>query len=190
MVSLKKKKQNNKVLSLKLLKNKIYKLNKKKIFSETKTTVKTTLKLIFKYQMFNKKILFLGTSKRLNTFFLHIINKTKHFFVPQIIWFNGVLTNPEVLFKHILLTKNIFKEINRLASIRREVNLILSFGKNKTELNCLKVPVISFAGFTQLCDYYVNFPKTNRLNLNLFTFFLKTLKKKVKFLKPMFNKAI
>ena len=181
-------KQNNKLLNLKLLKNKIYRLNSKKKFSEIKTTIKTNLKLLFKYQMLNKTILFLGGNERLNTLFFKLTKSLKHLFVPQSIWFKSVLTNSETLFKHIMLSKKLITQIKRLATIKQKVNLVLLFKKNfnKNELGFLKIPLVSFVGFNKLCDYYFNFFKKSFYS-NLLVYFLKVLKKKAQFFKLAFQ---
>lgn len=186
MSSLKTKKI-NKVLEIKLLKNKIFRFNRKKSFSNTKATIKTNLKLIFKYKMLNKTIFILGNNKKLNSFLLKLTRATTNFtFLPYEIWFKGALTNSELNFKYFMLAKS---KIKRLTSINRKTNLILLFENNfvTNELASVRVPILSFIGFNKLCDYYVNFFKKN-LGSNLFVYFLKVLNKKSKFLKSLFKK--
>jgi hypothetical protein len=79
------------------------------------------------------------------------LNKTKHLFIPQAVWVNGLLSNPYKCFYSLLTTRASIrnKNINFLIKLKKRIDLVVVLD----ELNCLqtlkegflkKVPTISF----------------------------------------------
>nr|AVR57508.1 ribosomal protein S2 [Entomoneis sp.] len=150
------KSQSNKVLSLKLIKYKIYKPKFQNELNDTKLKLKMNLKIIFKYFLANKKILFVGIENKFNSFIYKLIKSTSHSYIPNSLWFKGVLTNSKIVFKYLVLSKNLNKFIKFLFNLKSKTNLILMFGEKPSNLNeflGLKTPIISFFHFNKLYDY-------------------------------------
>jgi len=54
--------------------------------------------------IFKKRILFLGTPLQIISQFKKVLINTKHFFIPEYAWVDGIITNKVLFFKH--LSKN------------------------------------------------------------------------------------
>ena len=171
----------NKLLSIKLIKNKFFKNKNYKSFNQIKVELKKNLKIIFQFFLFNKKILFLNLNLRLNFFFLNWIKNTKHLYLTENYWFKGILTNYNMLFKHLILSKYLNLIIQFLFNLIK-TNLILVFqtSMNNSEYKQLKVPVLSFNYFNKhSCDYFLKISFKFLKNMALLYFFLNILKIKI-----------
>jgi ribosomal protein S2 len=171
----------NKLLKFKLSQSKIY--NKKHYINNIKLEdveyrLKKAFHIIYKYHVFKKKILFVGTPIRLNPKIQKTLKNTKHFLIPETFWRNGVLTNKISFFKH--LPKN--KKINNnkvskfLFQLKKNIDLIvlLNESTNKSAQNesyLAKIPTISL---NNKLDIHKN--KTNYKIPGDFQFFNKKIR--------------
>jgi hypothetical protein len=172
----------NKFLNIKLIKNKIYGKKQDK-FNQMKLELKKNIKIIFKFFLINKKILFLGIYNKLNNFILNLIKNTKHSYLTNGIWFKGITTNSYVIFKYLVLLKNLSIYMKFLFNLNK-INLIVIFEPNNNvfELLNFRVPILSFAN---LNNYFYNY-KLNFFfkdsNISFFYFFLSVIKLRVQIL--------
>ena len=183
-------KYNNKLVKLKLIQSKVY--NKKQYLKNIKIEdieyrLKKVLYIIYKYHIFNKKILFVGSPLTYNQQFKHLIKSTKHILLPTNVWVQGALSNKQSCFKHLSKNKKL-SEI--LTQLKKNIDLIVILDQtdNLTVLNegyITKTPVISINCNFDIQDdkssYKVpgNFQFTNKKILNNFFYSLliATLKK-------------
>lgn len=199
-------KYKTKLLKLKLLKTKTYK-NKKNtnylLLKNMETRLKKTLHVIYKFHIANKKILFIGTPLQLNNYTKQLLKNKKHTFIPESIWMNGIITNPESSFKHLLKRHAISNDTTSkfLFNLKNQIDLIVILNE-KCNLTSLKesslkrVPVISLnssynLSHINLATYKVagdyNFGKKTIRN-NLFSIFLSSLLKKAEIFKKKYTK--
>ena len=105
-------------LNVKFINSKI-KIIKKIIF-----ILKTFYKIIYKFHIHNKKILFLGINNKLFNFFKSLKKTTKHLYLSNYNWINGVFSN-FLIFKYVCLYK---KNLFGLKS-KNNINLIVILNK-------------------------------------------------------------
>lgn len=77
-------KHKNKLLKLKLLNTKIYKKNyalKNLKIEEIEHRLKKGLQIIYKYHIYNKRIIFISSSSTLKL--TNLLKNTKHLFIPE-----------------------------------------------------------------------------------------------------------
>jgi ribosomal protein S2 len=175
--------KSNKVFSLKLIKNKAYQINTN--FKDIKLKLKKILKVIFKFFLANKKVLFLGTDSVLNSFVLKIIKNTRHTYVPNNVLFKGVLTNTNLVLKGLVLHKGLGKSTKPLFNLKLKPDLIVLMhnqSQSDHELFSLKVPTVSFLNFNKFYDYKTGLP-SNKSNLYLLFFVISIIKKRSEILK-------
>lgn len=172
----------NLLINVKLIKTKFFKINHYRFFNQLKFELKKNLKIIFKFFLHKKKILFLGVGAKLNNFIFNLIKNTKHSFLNNNIWFNGILTNSNVVFKFLVMSQNLNTIIKFLFNLNR-VNLIVLLNKNINifELLHLKLPSVAFY-YNFFFDYKFNFYYKSIINNYLIHFFLRALKLKIKIL--------
>lgn len=86
----------NKLIKLKLIETKIYEPNIKHSIkiSDISIKLKKSLHIIYKYNIYNKKILFVGPSTNMYNQLNKLFRNTNHIILPKSIWMNGILTNP------------------------------------------------------------------------------------------------
>lgn len=120
-------KYQSKLVKLKLIKTKIYKKNEHNFIKteEIVSRLKKALYIIYKYHINNKKILFIGTPLNLDEKLKNLIKNTKHTYIPESVWMNGVLTNQQSCFKYLLKNQQ---------SINRKISTILFKTKKKSDL--------------------------------------------------------
>jgi ribosomal protein S2 len=177
--------KSNKVFSLKLIKNKAYQSQINANFNEIKLKLKKILKVIFKFFLTNKKVLFLGVNRMLNSFILKLIKNTRHTYVPNNVLFKGVLTNTNLVLKSLVLYKGLGKFTKPLFNLKLKPDLIILMHdqpQSDNELLSLKVPTISFSNFNKFYDYKTGLPN-NKSNLYLLYFFIDIIKKRSEILK-------
>jgi ribosomal protein S2 len=142
----------NKLIGLKLIQTKIYKKNSKNSIkiSDIIPRIKKAIFLIYKYHINNKRILFVGTPVNFNKKLKISLKNTKHVFIPESIWVNGILTNKESCFKN--LTKNRNSNENRILEIllplrkKSDLIVILDSSSNQNVLNeayATEIPTIT-----------------------------------------------
>jgi ribosomal protein S2 len=147
-------KYRNKLLKLKLIKTKTY--TKKQYYNnlqleDIQYRLKKILYIIYKYHIYNKKILFIGAPIMLNFYINTVIKTTQHIFIPSSIWVKGVLSNKKKLYLKNWLNpeKNSKNKISELLlQLQKNIDLILIFDEynNQSILNegyISKIPVIS-----------------------------------------------
>ena len=170
----------NLLTNVKLIKIKFFKINHYKIFNHLKFELKKNLKIIFKFFLYKKKILFLGVGRELNNFVFNLIKNTKHSFLNNSIWFNGILTNSNVVFKFLVMSQNLNKIIKFLFNLNR-VNLIVLLNQTINIFELLQLKIVNVAFFyNSFFDYKFNFYYRSIVNNYLVYFFLNALKLKIK----------
>jgi ribosomal protein S2 len=146
-------KYKNKLLKLKLIKTKIYK--KKDHLTNTRIEdieyrLKKALHVIYKYHINNKRILFIGVPVHTDKETKNLINSTKHTFIPESAWVNGIITNKISCSKY--LSENPKATANKssklLLTLRSKSDLVVVFDKvtDKDALNesyLARIPIIS-----------------------------------------------
>jgi ribosomal protein S2 len=177
--------KSNKVFNIKLIKNKMYQPQINTNFNEIKLKLKKILKVVFKFFLSNKKVLFLGVNSTLNNFVLKLIKNTRHTYVPNNVLFKGILTNTNLVLKSLVLYKGLGEFTKPLFNLKLKPDLIILTHDqqyNDHELLSLKVPTISFLDFSKFYDYKTGLPN-NKSNLYLLYFFINILKKRSHMLK-------
>lgn len=149
-------KYQNKLLKLRLIKTKIYK-NQHQFNSiqieDIEYRLKKALHIIHKFHTNNKKILFIGIPIKIHKKLKQLLNNTKHIYIPESIWIDGIITNRNACFKY--LSKNSKSTINKnkvsklLTKLKNKSDLIVIFDKSldHTALNesyVTRLPIISF----------------------------------------------
>lgn len=120
-------KYQSKLVKLKLIKTKIYKKNDYHFIKieEIISRLKKALHIIYKYHINNKRILFVGTPIHIEEKLKNLIKNTRHTYIPESVWMNGVLTNQQSCFKYLLKNQQ---------SINRKISTILFKTKKKSDL--------------------------------------------------------
>ena len=90
------KKLKNKLLNFNIVNTKIYKVLKyysPLTIESIELTLKKALFIIYKHHINNKKIIFIGAPLKLNKKLKFVFKNTKHIFIPQSLWNDGVISN-------------------------------------------------------------------------------------------------
>jgi hypothetical protein len=139
----------NKLLKLQLIKLKVYKKNRQRNTFETLINnsmehVELFLKKIFHvihfFHLNNKKIFFIGVPKLIEKNFSSLLKKSKHLFLPESLWTDGIISNKESIFQYLRLKqlKNIKKKnLKLLFSIKKQPDLVVILNQ-KTEQSAMK----------------------------------------------------
>ena len=167
-----------KLLHLYLLKDSSYRVIPKStpmadIIENLELNFKNSLTLIYKYHIENKKILFLGLPDFKQTKLLTVIKLSKHYFIPNTLWLNGLLINKRSVLNYIK-SKNLVYFLN----INTKPDLIVLFNpKNPknilSEAKKLNIPVVLFGDILKEKGDYnsINSNKSNYF-LNFYQFLL------------------
>jgi ribosomal protein S2 len=194
-------KHRTKLLKLKLLKTKIYKNQTNfnyMLLKDIEARLKKALHVIFRFHVANKKILFIGTPIKLNSQIKQLLKDKKHSFIPELIWMNGIVTNSNPSFKHLLKRHAIDSDQTSkfLFNLKNQTDLIVVLNE-KLNLTALeesslkRVPTISLnsnygLSNIDLSTYKVggdyNFNKKETRN-NLFFLLLSSVIKKAEVLR-------
>jgi len=118
----------NKLLKLKLIKTKIYK--KKDTFTNLKIEdieyrLKKGLQIISKYNISDKKILFVGNSSAIETKIKNLLKNTRHMFISQYLWLNGAVSNKQAFSTDSLKETS----YNKTSKLKNKYNLIVILDK-------------------------------------------------------------
>lgn len=185
-------KYQSQLIKLKLIKTKIQKKNGHNFIKieDIISRLKKSLHIIYKYSTNNKRILFVGTPLHLDEKLKNLVRKTKHTYIPESIWMNGILTNQQSCFKFLLKNQ---KSINRKISTtlfqmgeKSDLIVILDSSINFNALNegyLTRTPVISLnANISDIKSSYTvpgNFKFTDKKVRNNFFYSIlsATLKK-------------
>ena len=130
----------NKLLKLKLIKTKIYKKND--TFTNLKIEdieyrLKKGLQIISKYNISDKKILFVGNSSAMETKIKNLLKNTRHMFISQYLWLNGAISNKQASSTDSLKeTSKLKNKYNLIVILDKQINndIINEGYKNKTPI--------------------------------------------------------
>lgn len=191
------KKYSNKLLKFKIIQNKVY--NKKQHLNNIKIEdieyrLKKIFNIIYKYHIFDKKILFVGPelSSIENFQIKFLLKSTKHVFIPTNFWVRGAISNNKTYFKHSTKNrKSLDNKISKLLfQLKNKVDLIVLLDESNS-LNVSsegyesRIPIISLNSYLNIhhnkSSYRVpgNFQFNNKKILDNFFYSLliSTLKK-------------
>ena len=135
---------NLKLTKLKLIKSKSYRNIKNNIIdlNQIELYLKKSLNIIYRYHVNNKTIVFVGIPDYIKKMFKPVLKKSRHVYLNENIWLNGLITNK------VFIQKYIKKNRIYIPQIRKKPDLIVILDEKKEEkalkeANCLKIPVIS-----------------------------------------------
>ena len=135
----------NKELKLRLIKTKTYEPLIK--IEDILIRLKKAIKIIYRYDMSNKKILFIGSSLELVKKISNLLKNTKHSTIPESSWTGGILLNRP---KKLKLTNLPVKSKKKV-----ELLVILNQIENKNILEesySAKIPIIYFGADLEILD--------------------------------------
>lgn len=151
-----------KLLRFELLKTKIYKTEKKfnyLLLKNIETSLRKALQIIIRYHIDNKKILFIGTSEKLDQRLKKLLITHGHIFLPELIWLNGIITNTKSSFKYLSkrYTINNDDPSNFLFSLKNQIDLIVILNEEANltalkESSLKRIPTISLNSNNKLSD--------------------------------------
>lgn len=189
----------HKLLKLKLIQTKIY--TKEQYLENIKIEdieyrLKKICYLIYKYNVFNKRILFIGLPFNIAVKLQKLIQNTKHIFIPDSVWLSGAISNKNTNFSNLLKNKNTTKnQISELLfQLKKNIDLVIIINNSNTSNEVLdegyvaRIPVVMLN--TNL-DMYFNKPSykvpgnfkfvNKKIRNNLFySLLISTLKKSSK----------
>ncbi len=186
----------NKLVKLKLIETKIY--NKEQYLENIKIEdieyrLKKICYLIYKYNVFNKRILFVGLPFNITLKLQELIKNTKHIFIPTSVWLSGAISNKNTNFSNLLKTKNTTKnQISELLfQLKKNIDLVIIINDSNNSDEILnegyvaRIPVVLLNTNLNICfnkpSYKVpgNFKFVNKkTRSNLFySLLISTLKK-------------
>jgi len=191
-------KYSSKLLKLQLLKTKTF--SKKQYpqnisIEDIECRLKTALQILYKYNINNKRIAFVGTPHNISRDTAFLLKTTKHILIPELAWVNGILTNQTSSFKFLISNqKRINSKLSEaLFKLKKRVDLVVILDKftNTHALNesyDARIPVISLNNEIDLTDsksvYKVpgNFKFTGKTSKNslFFSVLLASLNSKFK----------
>jgi ribosomal protein S2 len=143
----------NKIIKLKLIQTKIY--DKKQYLNNIRIEdiefrLKKIFYIIYKYHIFNKRILFIGTPLNLNAEIQNLLTNTKHIFIPKSIWIPGTLSNKKYYYTYLSKNqKNINSKISEiLFQLKKNIDLIVILNESSNldilnEAYISRTPIIS-----------------------------------------------
>ena len=196
----------NKILKLKLIQTKIF--DKKQYLNNIKIEdiefrLKKIFYIIYKYHIYNKRILFVGNSLNITFEIQKLFKNTKHLFIPPSLWIPGALNNKKFYNMYLAKTqRNISNRISEiLFQLKKDIDLIVILNENSnldilTEAYLSRIPIISINSdlnpLWNRPNYKVpgNFQFINKFFFNIICAILKKIKKKkffVKYLKKKTN---
>lgn len=201
-------KYQNKLLKLKLIQTKTF--NKKQYLNNLKIEdieyrFKKIFYIIYKYHIFNKRILFVGAPFNITFQLKNKLKNTKHIFIAKSIWIRGAINNKKSCFKNFYnnstIKTNNLSEL--LLQLKKNIDLIVIFNEQENiniinEGYIARIPIISLninlISKDQKSNYKVpgdfQFNK-KKIRDNFFYFLLvSTLKKKILRHYPKFYKNL
>ena len=177
-----------KLITLELIKSKLYQKPVQN-FNIAESYLKKAMSIIYHFHIKNKKILFVGVDKKIQNKYKNI---TKHLFLPESYWIEGLLTNRITVFKYIKNHQHNFTstKIKNYFLLKKKPNLIVLFTEqNQTsiikEATKLKIPVIVLNTKHSNLDgilypVHVNSSTLNKKNTNLIISILNSIFRKKK----------
>jgi len=136
-------KSQNKLIKLQLLKTKNF--EKKKFFQNLKiedieNRLKKGLKIIYKYSVADKKLVFLNSCLTIEFKFQNLLNETKHIYTSNYLQLNNNLMENKNFFLFNTLKKNIAR---KNLNLKNSHNLIIILNKQIKKNDIEKIPSIS-----------------------------------------------
>jgi len=131
------------------------------IIEQIKLYIKHAFYVIYQYHYSGKTILFVGLPNIKQKNIFKILKLSKHYFIPENMWINGLLSNKISIFRHL---KDTFKKrdlVMNLLGIKKNPHLIVIFNPSK-DLNTiiesykLNIPVITL-GTTGISNSMVTY---------------------------------
>jgi ribosomal protein S2 len=115
------------------------------VLDELEFSFKKVLLIIYKYHIYNKKILFVGFPYSTNKKLLSVMLKSNHIFIPRGIWVKGMLSNKSSILKKY---KN-YSYYKDFLQLKTNPHLIVFFNDTNSDNllleSCkLHIPLISF----------------------------------------------
>lgn len=161
-------KYKTKLFKFKLLKTKIHKSKKNfdyLLLKDTEARFKKILSIIYKFHAANKKILFIGTPLELNSQIKQLLKDKKHSFLPESVWMNGIITNSNSSFKHLIKQHalNTNKISKLLFNLKSQIDLIVVLNEK------LNITALEESSLKRVPTISIN-TTYNFLNLNLSTY--------------------
>lgn len=145
---------------VKFLKNSVYNVQKKII------VLNIFLKLIYKFNNYNKKILFLANDSKFLNFFDFLKQKTNHLFLFTQSLIKGLFSN-FLVFKYFYLQQNFLFNVKFKTDVNLIVMLLLQNSKFKSELLKSNVLFVTFNGDNANRQLFYQFNVLNKTNINL-----------------------
>lgn len=147
---------------------------------DIKYRLKNALRILFRYHINGKRILFVGSTEGMCYEIFTWLKKTKHYIIPSLAWLGGVISNlkENTSFKKMYdKEKNKFNgsEIEKFTRIKNKSHIILAFDEivDKeivVEISRQKIPFITFNSalnaHDQSSDYKVRGDFTHPYNVN------------------------
>jgi ribosomal protein S2 len=158
------------------------------VIDQIKLYIKHAFYVIHQYHLSRKTILFVGLPNIKQKNIFKILKLSKHYFIPENIWINGLLSNKISIFRHLKYTFKKQDLVMNLLSIKKNPHLIVIFNPSK-ELNTileaykLNIPVITL-GTNMISNSMVTYKipgifLKNKIKI-FFQFLIYTLLKKSK----------
>jgi ribosomal protein S2 len=158
------------------------------VIDQIKLYIKHAFYVIHQYHFSGKTILFVGLPNIKQKNIFKILKLSKHYFIPENIWINGLLSNKISIFRHLKYTFKKQDLVMNLLSIKKNPHLIVIFNPSK-ELNTileaykLNIPVITL-GTNMISNSMVTYKipgifLKNKIKI-FFQFLIYTLLKKYK----------
>jgi ribosomal protein S2 len=115
--------------------------------------------LIYKYNVFNKRILFVGLPFNITLSLQKLIENTKHIFIPSSVWLSGAISNKNTNFSNLLKSKSTTKnQISELLfQLKKNIDLVIIVNDSNTSNEVLnesyvaKIPVIILNTNLNIC---------------------------------------
>nr|YP_010133808.1 ribosomal protein S2 [Fistulifera saprophila]QWM93298.1 ribosomal protein S2 [Fistulifera saprophila] len=152
----------NKLVKLKLIQTKIY--TKEQYLENIKIEdieyrLKKICYLIYKYNVFNKRILFVGLPFNITLKLQELIKNTKHIFIPNSVWLSGAISNKNTNFSNLLKNKNTTKnQISELLfQLKKNIDLVIIINNSDNTSDILnegyvaRIPVVMLNTNLNIC---------------------------------------
>lgn len=118
------------------------------LIEQIKLYIKHAFYVIYHYHYHGKTILFVGLPNIKQKNIFKILKLSKHYFIPENIWINGLLSNKISIFRHLKYAVKKQDFVMSLLGIKKNPNLIVIFNPSK-DLNIilesykLNIPIIT-----------------------------------------------
>lgn len=142
--------------------------------------IKKALKIIHKYHISKKQILFIGNPLYINNQLTTMLKKSKHLFVPKSAWVAGHIANRFTRSSSISHTGNVTKLFS-IRKLKKKSSLVVIIDPVKDNIalkehNCAKIPVIALNSKADMLNEMSTFKVTAKVtplksDLNLFLFY-------------------